>query len=87
MVISPFLFWAILTLTLLVMVSAVSLTITLGYYRMRCLYLTEIFLLDAAGDGLCCALDYYSLLLNYQMRSLYLTASIFFSVGSDLGFL
>ena len=87
MVISPFLFWAILTLTLLVMVSAVSLTITLGYYRLRCLYLTEIFLLDAAGDGLYCTSDYYSLLLNYQMRCLHLTAIPLLSVGADVGFL
>ena len=35
---------------------------------MRCLYLTEDFILHATGDGLYFALDCYSLMLNDQMR-------------------
>ena len=57
------------------------------HYQMRCLYLTENFLLDAAGDDLHCTLDYYPLLLNYQMRCQHLTVRPFLSVGADVGFL
>ena len=56
------------------------------HYQMRCLYLTESFLLDAAGAGLYCALDCYSLILNYQIKCLHLTASPPLSLGADVGF-
>ena len=49
--------------------------------------LTGSFLVDDAGAGLYCVLDYYSLTLNYQIKGLHLTVSPLFSVGADVGFL
>ena len=57
------------------------------HYQVKCMYLTESFLLDAARDDLYCVLNYYSLRLNYQMKCLYFTVSPLLSVGDDVGFL
>ena len=57
------------------------------HYQMRCLYLTGSFLVDDAGAGFYCVLDYYSLTLNYQIKGLHLTVSPLLSVGADVGFL